>query len=75
MSLLKKNMCNIIKPDGNEAVNITFKDILSRLPKLLSENMMKNISVPVITVALLHLANEHKLHLENCNDDIMISQG
>lgn len=75
MNALKKSICHIIKPNSNKTLNITFKDLLLRLPKLLSEKMKENISVAIIFVALLHLSNEHNLHLENYNDEIIISQG
>lgn len=75
MNVLKKSICNIIKPDGNKTLNVTFKDLLLRLPKLLTEKTKENISVAIVYVALLHLSNEHNLHLENDNDEIIISQG
>lgn len=63
-----------IKPNGEESINISFTDLILNLPKLLPENMKENISVSVIYVALLHLCNEYSLHLENKNDEILISQ-
>jgi len=75
MHQLKKYVMNIIKPYGENSVNISFADLLLRLPKLLPENMKENISVSVIYVALLHLCNEHSLCLEDKNGDIFISQG
>ncbi|XP_025207798.1 uncharacterized protein LOC112603457 [Melanaphis sacchari] len=71
---LKKYIMNIIKPDGKKTINISFADLLLKLPKLLPENMKENISVSVIYVALLHLCNEYSLCLENKNDEILISQ-
>lgn len=65
---------NIIKPDSEKLVNISFGDLILTLPMFLPENMKENISVPVIYVALLHLCNEHSLCLEDKNDDIFITQ-
>lgn len=65
---------NIIKPNGEETINILFSDLILNLPKLLPENMKENISVSIIYVALLHLCNEYSLCLESKNDDILISQ-
>ncbi|XP_027843468.2 uncharacterized protein LOC114124420 [Aphis gossypii] len=74
MHELKKYIMNIIKPNGEETINISFADIILNLPKILPENMKENISVSVIYVALLHLCNEYSLCLENKNDEILISQ-
>ncbi|XP_022166487.1 uncharacterized protein LOC111031018 [Myzus persicae] len=75
MNQLKKYIMNIIKPDDEETLNISFADLLLRLPKLLPDNMKENITVSVIYVALLHLCNEHSLCLEDRNGDIFIVQG
>jgi len=74
MHQLKRYIMNIIKPDNEKSVNISFGDLILTLPKLLPENMKENISVSVIYVALLHLCNEHSLCLEDKNGDIFISQ-
>jgi len=75
MHKLKKYILNIIKPDGNIVLSITFEDLLLQLPEILPENMKNNLHVAVIYVALLHLANEHNLHLETNGNEIKISQG
>jgi len=74
MHQLKKYIVNIIKPDSEKPVNISFGDLIVTLPKFLPENMKKYISVPVIYVALLHLCNEHSLRLEDINDELFIFQ-
>uniref|UniRef100_A0A2S2NN22 Condensin complex subunit 2 n=1 Tax=Schizaphis graminum TaxID=13262 RepID=A0A2S2NN22_SCHGA len=74
MHKLKKYIMSTIKPDGEKTINISFADLLLKLPKFLPENMKKNISVSVIYVALLHLCNEYSLRLESKNDEILISQ-
>lgn len=75
MHKLKQIIIKIIKPDDHITMNISFKNLLLRLPELLPENMIDNISVQIVFVALLHLCNEYNLHLENNNNQIMISQG
>ncbi|XP_026805004.1 uncharacterized protein LOC113548360 isoform X2 [Rhopalosiphum maidis] len=74
MHELKKCIMSTIKPDGEKTINISFADLLLKLPKVLTENMKENISVSVIYVALLHLCNEYSLNLESKNDEILISQ-
>ncbi|XP_060834343.1 uncharacterized protein LOC132917566 isoform X2 [Rhopalosiphum padi] len=74
MHKLKKYIMSTIKPDGEKTINISFADLLLKLPKFLPENMKENISVSVIYVALLHLCNEYSLSVESKNDEILISQ-
>lgn len=75
MHELKKYIISIIKPDSENTENISFADLLLKLPKLLPENMKENISVSVIYVAVLHLCNEYSLCLETKNGEIFISHG
>jgi len=74
MHKLKKYILKIIKPDDNIILTYTLKDLLLQLPDLLPENMINNIDVSVVYVALLHLANEHNFLLENKGDELIISQ-
>jgi len=74
MHKLKEYILQIIKPDDNILLSYTLKDLLLQLPDLLPENMINNIDVSVVCVALLHLANEHNFCLENKNDELKISQ-
>eukprot|EP00102_Acyrthosiphon_pisum_P014070 XP_008183915.1 PREDICTED: uncharacterized protein LOC100570658 [Acyrthosiphon pisum] len=74
MQELKKYIMDVIKPDG-EKINILFSYLVEELPKFLSNSMKKNINVPVIFVALLHLCNEHSLCLQKINDEILITEG
>lgn len=75
MKELKMYINDIIKLNSHKTLNITFKDLILQLHKSLSEEMKKNLSVAVIYVALLHLSNELNLHLENNNNEIIITQG
>lgn len=72
---LKKCIINVIKPGSKNVVNITFRDLLKRLPQSLPKSMIANVNVAIIFVALLHLCNEHILNLKDDNNEIYISQG
>lgn len=72
---LKKCIISVIKPGGKNVINITFRDLLQRLPQSLPESMVENVNVAIIFVALLHLCNEHILNLKDDDNEIYISQG
>lgn len=51
----------------------SFQDIYSKLPVLLSKNMQESLSPAVAFYSILHLANEHRLHLlRNGEEDFVI---
>lgn len=56
-------------PNDDAKLSTTLTKIYKDLPKKLSSTMSENLSVPLVFVALLHLANEHNLNLDN-NDTL-----
>lgn len=63
------------KEDSNG--NIDFSSLYKELPQRLSASMSGNISVPLVFIGLLHLANEHSLKLLDRGNltDFTIMQG
>lgn len=63
------------KEDSNG--NIDFSSLYKELPQKLSASMSGNISVPLVFIGLLHLANEHCLKLLDKGNltDFTIMQG
>lgn len=55
----------------------SFADIVGDVPTKVSQKTAENLSVPIMFVALLHLANEKHLKITSQEDmsDLMVIQG
>lgn len=71
---LQPKESDVLKPvAGNPK---PFSDTYHEIPNLLPQKMAENLSVALAFAALLHLANENSLHLEqnygNLNDFVIV---
>lgn len=66
---LKQNILDLINANKN-----TFSEIYRSLPSLYSPKEMREISMHICLISILHLANEHSFELAQDSNDVLVKR-